>query len=270
MKKQIKWIWYAIWLIIALVGGGGTLFSWMPRTDAMFYGGCAMLVAAVFAGVTLLLAAREKAWKQALIAGAISSAVYTAVLALVVYVCDEVIFKDAVADYQPVHSSLTIVVLNFVLIVALCVLIPKKYDAKLTWLKRTVAAILCIVALVLSGLPQNWWWGRYNYKVAATKWVTAPTGFSTYTEKETALVTDADFYVAVDGDDKNEGSLENPFATLERAKQAVKEMDKTFIVVAPLRYTVAEDIGSPTPSFSISEDARSTDESAFSLSLVRR
>lgn len=226
-KKGFKWIWYAIWLIIALVGGGGTLFSWMPRTDAMFYGGCAMLIVSVLLGVTLLLVAKEKSWKQALITGAISASVYTGVLALVVYVCDEVLFKNAVADYQPVHSRLTIVVLNFILIVALCIFMPKKYDTKLVWLKRAVAAVLCIVALVLSGLPQNWWWGRYNYKVAATKWVTAPTGFSTYTEKETVLVKDADFYVAVDGDDNNNGSFEKPFATIEKAKQAVKEMDKT-------------------------------------------
>lgn len=39
MKKQCKWIWYAVWALICLVGGGGTLFSWMPRTPAMFYGG---------------------------------------------------------------------------------------------------------------------------------------------------------------------------------------------------------------------------------------
>ena len=47
MKKQFKWIWYAIWGVITLVGGGGTLFSWMPRTPGMFYGGCAMLAASV-------------------------------------------------------------------------------------------------------------------------------------------------------------------------------------------------------------------------------
>ena len=69
---------------------------------------------------------------------------------------------------------------------------------------------------MLAGLPQNWWWGRYNYAIAAMERVTAPVGFSTYTEQEITLVTDADFYVAVDGSDDNDGSFDAPFATIEK------------------------------------------------------
>lgn len=55
MKKQFKWIWPVLWLVICLFGGGGTLFSWMPRTPAMFYGGLAML--------TVACACRKACWQ---------------------------------------------------------------------------------------------------------------------------------------------------------------------------------------------------------------
>ena len=227
MKKQFKWIWYAIWALICLVGGGGALFSWMPRTPALFYGGCAMLVVSVIGGTILLLLAKGKPFKKAWLPGVIAGAVYAAVLALIVYLCDVVIFADSIENYQPVHSSLIVVVLSVVLTLALIVLIPKKYDPKLVWLKRIVALILAGAALALGGLPQNYWWSVHTIKVAQNHRVATPVGFSTWTAPEFGLVGDADFYVAVDGDDSNDGSFEKPFATIERAKEAVRGLDKT-------------------------------------------
>ncbi|MBR6915914.1 MAG: S-layer homology domain-containing protein [Clostridia bacterium] len=55
----------------------------------------------------------------------------------------------------------------------------------------------------------------------------APVVRSYYTEKEYPLVKDADFYVAVDGDDKADGSFDRPFATWERARDAVRSLDRT-------------------------------------------
>ncbi len=55
----------------------------------------------------------------------------------------------------------------------------------------------------------------------------APKLLSSYTEPDYPLVTDADFYVAVDGDDSNPGSLDKPFATFEKAVEAVRELKKT-------------------------------------------
>ena len=54
-----------------------------------------------------------------------------------------------------------------------------------------------------------------------------PTVHSEYTEREYPLVKDADFYVAVDGDDSADGTFEHPFATFARAKEAVRELKKT-------------------------------------------
>jgi len=57
--------------------------------------------------------------------------------------------------------------------------------------------------------------------------LSAPSGLSTYTAKERELVTDADFYVATDGSDENAGDFLHPFATVEKAKEAVKSCDKS-------------------------------------------
>ena len=227
MKKKFNWIWYAVWLLIVLVGGGGTLFSWMPRTPGMFYGGCAMLAVSAIVGPMLLLLAKSKGFKKAATTGLIFGAAYAAVVALVLYLCDKVIFANSIRNYQPVHSSLITVVLDFGLIVALCLAIPKQYDPKLTWLKRGFALILCGVALALSGLPQNWWWNIYKDTLQARNRIADPAGLSSVSLEETGLVENADFYVAVDGDDEGDGSFSHPFATIERARDAVRALDKT-------------------------------------------
>ena len=54
-----------------------------------------------------------------------------------------------------------------------------------------------------------------------------PSGHSYYTEPEAALVTDADLYVAVDGDDGADGSLSHPLATFGEAVLRVRELKKT-------------------------------------------
>ncbi|MBR6915375.1 MAG: S-layer homology domain-containing protein [Clostridia bacterium] len=54
-----------------------------------------------------------------------------------------------------------------------------------------------------------------------------PVLFSHYTEPEYPLVTDADFYVSTAGDDSADGSFSHPFRTWERARDAVRALDKT-------------------------------------------
>lgn len=44
-----------------------------------------------------------------------------------------------------------------------------------------------------------------------------------------------EFYVAPDGDDKNDGTIEHPFATIEAARDAVREIPKTSAVTVYLR-----------------------------------
>lgn len=69
---------------------------------------------------------------------------------------------------------------------------------------------------------------RYNTKDASREFeynlfYSNPFPTSTYKEREYPLVGDADFYVAVDGNDKNEGTMEKPLATFAGAKAKVRE-----------------------------------------------
>ncbi len=49
---------------------------------------------------------------------------------------------------------------------------------------------------------------------------------SLYTEPDYPLVTDADIYVAVDGNDNNPGTIEKPLATFEAAVKKIREVKK--------------------------------------------
>ncbi|MBQ6789404.1 MAG: S-layer homology domain-containing protein [Clostridia bacterium] len=49
--------------------------------------------------------------------------------------------------------------------------------------------------------------------------------YNRYRENKMELVTDADIYVAVDGDDRNDGSLEKPLASFEAARDKVRELN---------------------------------------------
>jgi hypothetical protein len=58
-----------------------------------------------------------------------------------------------------------------------------------------------------------------------------------------------DFYVAASGDDTNVGTAENPFATLTRARDAVRELKSKGPLDGPTRVTVADGNYSLTESF---------------------
>ena len=52
----------------------------------------------------------------------------------------------------------------------------------------------------------------------------SPTALAyTKSDRQKALVKNADFYVSVNGDDNGDGTLGKPFQTIKRAQQAVRE-----------------------------------------------
>ncbi len=77
-----------------------------------------------------------------------------------------------------------------------------------------MALIMCFLSLFGTGAVKN-------YRTEA------PGGFGEYTVKETVITDNADFYVSPDGNDENDGSSEHPFATVERARDAVRSIDRT-------------------------------------------
>lgn len=67
----------------------------------------------------------------------------------------------------------------------------------------------------------------FGSKFTSSYKVTSPDCFGKFTEKEAELVNDADFYVSVNGNDEAEGSFSAPFATIDKAIEAVRNIDKT-------------------------------------------
>lgn len=76
------------------------------------------------------------------------------------------------------------------------------------------------VAVILRRFKEG---ANFEYKLVYNE----PTVFSRYTEKDYPLVSDADIYVATDGNDKNPGTIAKPIATFARAKEMVRELKKT-------------------------------------------
>ena len=76
-----------------------------------------------------------------------------------------------------------------------------------------MSLIMCFLSLFGSGIVKE-------HRTAV------PTELGKYTEKEAVIVDNADFYVSTDGSDSNNGSLEAPFATIEKARDAVRGLDR--------------------------------------------
>lgn len=76
------------------------------------------------------------------------------------------------------------------------------------------ALIMSFLALFGDGLTGS-------YRVAS------PVTGGQFTQGEAKKADNADFYVSPSGNDDNDGSFSSPFATIDRAKQAVRETDKS-------------------------------------------
>ena len=219
MKKQYKWIWYPIWLLIVLFGGGGTLFSWMPRTPGMFYGGIAMLTVGVGLCQWLMALAmgKPKSWLWGLVSGIAGLAVMGAVTLL----CDHVLFPG-----KHVYASLAVTLLNFNYYLYVIVRLPKSANPGWHMVKRAVALILAAVALILSGFTQNFWWSCERSDLTIGSWKPTQADFAAFTVQEKQPFDEGvfswkegDLMVAPDGDDSNPGTQQKPLATLAAAKE---------------------------------------------------
>ena len=100
--------------------------------------------------------------------------------------------------------------------------LARSTGAKFFW-KPFVGIIMCILLLLgtLHPVAELWLYDTGLKKCAA------PTGYGTYTKKVSALVNNADLYVSPDGSDDADGSLLHPLATVEKARDLVRDMDKT-------------------------------------------
>ncbi len=119
-------------------------------------------------------------------------------------------------------------VIASVSLIFLLVLLGAFYLKKATSVKwaQPVVGILLSVSLLAVGLLPLLHPSEAIY--LSKKHVEAnPTGFATYTKEVLPKADNAEVYVATNGSDENDGSFNRPVATIERARDIVRAMDKT-------------------------------------------
>ncbi len=124
------------------------------------------------------------------------------------------------------HAAVAVVAFGSALYFAALVLLTARGQAKTRLaavLSGAVGVILCfciaVVPLIRAPVPLT--------KKQMNALQPTPTGFGVYTQKERQKLDGADLYVAPDGSDENDGSIDHPLATIEKAQELVRTMDKT-------------------------------------------
>ncbi len=148
----------------------------------------------------------------------LTAAIYTGVYMALTFLINNVIFKEGNAKL----AGTIICAVNLLFFVCFYLIMSKGKEKK---------KILAVVAFVLSAvistgeiismfaLPDNF---NNNFKRSPVQ--IEGTDITRETAKE---IKDADFYIAPDGNDENDGSVSSPFLTFERAKEAVRSLDKS-------------------------------------------
>ena len=176
-----------------------------------------MLSIALFAfaaGGTAAGFAREKGLLRGLVTGVLYAVGF---FALNVVVNNVLLHEDAAKTAALVVCGINL--LFFILLYVIC--------ARGTQKNRGLAAaafLLGIAAAVCSMAPTLLL--PYYYE-QSYRFVAAPAAGGRPTDQEVQTVTDADFYVSPTGNDDGDGSLERPFASVERARDAVRALDKS-------------------------------------------
>ncbi len=208
-------------LIFILALGNCALFSygfrkWIVPLYAL---SVAVFVLLAFALCFLLAMAKQK--KHPVLRGLIGAAAYAAVAEALTYGINNLMYNGK-------HPHAAVAVVSFCTVLFFSVLAyltarasnEKKLPAVLT---SAVALVVCfcltVVPLIQNPVPLT---KAQQYALQPT-----PTGFGTYTVKERPLLTNADLFVSPSGSDDNDGSFEHPLATVEKARDLVRAMDKT-------------------------------------------
>ena len=222
MKRDMKSIGKVILLIfsVALSVLGLYLFHQQylcyEYTPLLFILGAVFSIGTTIFSVSLCLR-REWSKKWIVLVG-----VLTAVASLLLLVGLMLLINAVIGNGQLNMIALAVPV--YASFVALALLI--ECYVLLTLKKKIIKIILSVIvalAIILEGYfylyPQVIDWLYRDYK--------APTPMlAVYKDGDRVIVTEGDFYVSTKGSDTNDGSKEAPFLTIERAVEAVREMDR--------------------------------------------
>lgn len=200
-------------LLALLISAGGTLlfsYSFPPWKPALY-----VLSVIIWAGAAFffgMLFHKAKGSSKPVLKSAIFGVSVLAAAFLIILLINNVILKEVKSTLAAeIAAGIAAVFFGVTFICVLRAGGKKVFPAVLAViLAAAIGYVPFMTDIVIAHIP-----GR-----------AAPTGLSQFTEKERELIMNADFYVSVDGDDKNDGSFEKPFATVEAARDAVRKLDK--------------------------------------------
>ena len=207
----------AAFIVFLIAMGATALFNYSFPVWIMWMYGVSFAVLSLSAGAFEFICAKKKGKKRSIVNALIAAAGFAACFGVFVYLINNVIFSAGKATLSA-HIITVILAVFFTVFLLVC--------CKLSGKKILPGIVAGILAVTLAGVQLATDLSDM-YKLAHAHPVAAPTGLSEFTEKEHKKVEDADFYVSVNGSDENDGSFEKPFATMEKARDAVRTLDKT-------------------------------------------
>ena len=227
MDDQPKKNAFSALLLLAAAACTAVLYSWgFYQWIVPVYGAAmALLFLTAAAGTALFSLQKGRPKRTAVIRGVVTGALYTGVLSALTFLINNVITK---CD-KPWIAALTITIINFVLWLCWAMRFfaaePSDTPAKQKTGRKLLPALLACCVLLGGCLPI---WAELSYQIRQhSKPVAAPTSTGVYTETERTKIEDADLYVAPEGSDDADGTFEHPLATIEKARDLVRAMDKT-------------------------------------------
>ena len=176
-----------------------------------------MVMLALSTGLFEFILAKKTNAKKPVLKSVITAAVFTALLSAITFLINNVILhagKSTVTTY--IIASLLVVFYTVYFVIT-----AKKSGKKVfpTVLSLLLAAVIAFCPFYPEFID--------TYRKNNAPDSAAPSGLSQFSKKEAELIMNADFYVSTKGNDSNIGSFDSPFATIEKARDAVRSLDKT-------------------------------------------
>ena len=204
---------FLVLIVVSALAGSLIYFYVFTKWIPWAYG----VSVALFAFAAGGLAARF-ASKKPLRALLVTAAAYAAVFSGLTYLINNVIYHERNAR----AAAAIISAVNLLFFIIFYAVISRR-KAKKVWL-AVCAFVLSVALTVCSMLP-----GAIlpMYYEKTYRFTTAPSAATPSARPDRELIDDADFYVSPHGDDGSNGSFEAPFASLARARDAVRQLDKS-------------------------------------------
>ncbi|MBQ6020225.1 MAG: right-handed parallel beta-helix repeat-containing protein [Clostridia bacterium] len=208
MKKRILSIVAAAAAVAASTIYYHFFTQWVPAVYCL-----SVALYALAAGLLAARFAEKKPLQRSLLTGGIFAAAFCALTFLI---NNMILFNGS----RPKVAGAIISGLTLAFFIAYyCVASRKKQKNRPL---AALAFLLSIIATLGSMAPTQL---PYYYKRQYEKFASPVAGKEVEPLKR-QLAVDADFYVSPDGNDENDGSFESPFQTVERARDAVRALDK--------------------------------------------